>query len=75
MHNTALELAYEDGESSGFSKGFSAGILEGISEGEKKKQVEIAKEMLQKEMFISLISDITKLSQEEIEQLKNTKES
>ncbi len=74
MHNTALELAYEDGESSGFSKGISAGILEGISEGEKKKQ-EIAKEMLQKEMFISLISDITKLSQEEIEQLKNTKES
>lgn len=74
MHNTALELAYEDGESSGFSKGISAGILEGISEGEKKKQLEIAKKMLSKNKTLEEIMELTELTKEEIEHLKNTKD-
>jgi len=40
MHNTALELPYEDGETFG------------IEQGEKKKQLVIVKEMLGKELDI-----------------------
>ena len=43
------------------------GLEKGIEQGENKKSIEIAKIMLDKNMDISLISEITKLSKEEIE--------
>ena len=46
------------------------GIREGFEQGAKEKQIEIAKEMLNKDMEINLISEITKLSIEEINCLK-----
>ena len=54
--NTGKALAFEDG----------------LSKGEKKQKIEIAKEMLLEKMEISFISKITKLSIEEIEQIKST---
>lgn len=43
---------------------------QGKAEGKIEKQKEIAREMLKRKMSIELISEITKLSEEEIEKLK-----
>ena len=48
-------------------------LKEGLKEGERKKAIEIAKEMLAKKLDIDLIKEITKLSQEEIEKLISKK--
>ena len=44
---------------------------EGIEEGSKESKLEIAKAMLKEKMDINLIAKVTKLSIEEIEQLKD----
>jgi len=48
-------------------------FVKGVAKGIEKEKVEIAKEMLQQGMAISLISQITKLSEEAITPLKNEK--
>ena len=53
----------------GISQGYTSGINDGISKGENKKSIEIAKNMLKKNMSIEDISDITGLSIEEINKL------
>ena len=45
-------------------------IEEGRKEGETKKQIEIAKKMLEKNKSIEEISELTELSEEEIQKLK-----
>ena len=65
MHNTALELAYENGE--------ATGINIGISQGEKQKQLEIAKNLITIGLSDKQISDATGLSVQEIEKLKESK--
>ena len=52
------------------NKGYEEGKEEGIEEGSKQKAYEIAKKMLKKGNSIEDICDITGLSIEEIEQLK-----
>ena len=47
------------------------GKQEGIIEGEKNKAVEIAKKLLQENISIEKVSEITSLSIEEIQQIKN----
>ena len=42
------------------------------TKGRKEKQIEVAKEMLKRNMEIKLISEITKLEIQEIEELKNS---
>ena len=59
----------KEGEAKGIIKGKAEGKAEGIKEGELNKQKQIATEMLKKKMSIELISEITKLSKEEIENL------
>ena len=54
---------------SGINHARKEGKAEGIKEGELKKQKQIATEMLKKKMSIELISEITKLTKEEIEEL------
>ena len=49
-----------------YQEGIEKGIEKGIEQGKNKKSIEIAKIMLDKNMDISLISEITKLSKEEI---------
>ena len=53
-----------------YNQGKAEGKAEGKTEGKIEKQKEIAKEMLKRKMPIELISEITKLSKEEIEKLK-----
>ena len=47
-----------------------SGYIDGLAEGEKSKSIEIAKNMLKKQMKVQDIIDITGLSSEEIETLK-----
>ena len=49
-----------------YQEGIEKGIEKCIEQGKNKKSIEIAKIMLDKNMDISLISEITKLSKEEI---------
>ena len=50
--------------------GKEEGIKEGIREGHKQEQMKIAKEMLKENMDVKTIAKITKLSIEQIEDLK-----
>ena len=65
IQNSLLSEAKEEG----ISQGYTSGINDGISKGENKKSIEIAKNMLNKNMSIEEISDITCLSIEEINKL------
>ena len=59
----------EQGLEQGIAQGIEQGLEQGIEQGEKKKQIEIAKNMLQKNMSINDIIEITGLTKEEIEQI------
>ena len=61
IQNSLLSEAKENG--------YTSGINDGIFKGENKKSIEIAKNMLKKNMSIEDISDITGLSIEEINKL------
>ena len=60
------DQGYRDGLSQGKAEGKAEGISEGISQG----KIEIAKNMLAKNMEIELISEITSLTEDEINSLK-----
>ncbi len=60
------DQAYRDGEEAGEKKGRKKGLEEGIL----TENQTIAKSMLEKNMDIDLISELTKLSKEEIDRLK-----
>ena len=49
---------------------YAKGVDIGFTEGEKKKQIEIAKKMLKKNMNIKDIAELTGLSEKKIEELK-----
>lgn len=51
----------------GFAK--REGIEQGIEQGEKRKQLQIAKKMLEKDMPIKLIAEFTGLTEDEIEKI------
>jgi predicted transposase/invertase (TIGR01784 family) len=70
MLNTERVLGIAEGEARGEARGKELGKEEGKAIGEKNKSIEIAKNMLSKNMDISLISEITSLTKEEIENLK-----
>ena len=65
IQNSLLSEAKEEG----ISQGYTSGINDGISKGKNKKSIEIAKNMLRKNMSIEDISAITGLSIEEINKL------
>ena len=65
-----LEDAIEDSYSSGYDSGKSEGYSSGLNDGESKKSIEIVKNMLKKNMSIEDISDVTGLTLEEINNLR-----
>ena len=69
-NNLAREEGYDVGHEEGYNSGREEGRVEGLQEGSKGKQLEIAKTMLLRKMDINLISDLTKLSIDEINNLK-----
>ena len=60
----------KEGEKIGFSKGQDVGRAEGEDIGKRKKEIEIAKKMLDKNIKIEEIMEITELTKEEIEKIK-----
>ena len=72
------DQGYRDGLSQGKAEGFSQGKVEGreegkaegISEGKNERNIEIAKNLLQNKVDISIIASSTGLSEEEINSLK-----
>jgi predicted transposase/invertase (TIGR01784 family) len=65
-----LQAAEARGEAKGEAKGKAEGIKEGIEKGIESKAIEIAKRMLKKGSEVSFIEEVTGLSKEAIESLK-----
>ena len=63
MRNTIKKLSFQEGQ--------QEGIKEGELKGKQQEKSEIAKKLLNKEIDISIISETTGLSIEEINKLKN----
>ena len=64
------DQGYRDGLSQGKDEGRKEGKAEGISEGKNERNIEIAKNLLQNKVDISIIASSTGLSEEEINLLK-----
>ena len=67
------EWLLEDMRLTGLHEGEAIGISKGIEQGSQNKQIEIAKNMLNLNMDVNLISNVTGLSIEEIEGLVEKK--
>ena len=63
----AWGLAEFDAEQRGKKEGYSVGLSDGISQGSQQKAIETAKNMLQKNISVEVISECTGLSLDEIE--------
>mgnify|MGYP003290105510 CR=1 FL=1 len=59
-----------EGLAEGRAEGLAEGIVEGIVEGERRNKLENAKRMLEENFTVEMIAKITKLSKNEIENLK-----
>ena len=66
MRNAMKEEGFEEGR----EEGLEAGRKEGMKEGMKKKQIEIAKKMIEKDLAVEEIIELTGLTKEEIEMLR-----
>ncbi len=64
---TTRERRLEEARKNGIEKGRLEGIVEGRAEGEKRKQLEIAQNLLKSGMEVKTISKVTGLSKTEIE--------
>ena len=64
--NSLIETGYNHGKEDGLAEGLAEGLATGTSNGRRLD----AKKMLEKGMDIKTISEITELSEEEIEKLK-----
>jgi len=69
----SLDTSREEGREEGRIEGREEGRKEGRLEGERNKQIEIAKNMLNKGLDIKMISEITGLSLKEIKSLSDSK--
>lgn len=63
------EIVNEDIRREGIEEGIKEGIKKGIEEGEKKKQLEIAREMKKGGMATDMIAKFTSLPIKDIEKL------
>ena len=64
-----LEKGIKEGLEKGLKEGLDKGLKEGKEEGEKNKSIEIAKNMLKEGLDVNLISKLSGLTVEEIENL------
>ena len=63
--NEGKAIGFEDGKAAGFEDGEKSGIIKGTN----KRNIEIAKNMLKKNMSLEDISEITGLSIENIQNI------
>ena len=71
MYEKGLNQGKQQGLSEGIAQGKELGISEGINKGIEQTKTEVAKELLQLNMDLETISRVTKLTEEEIESLRN----
>ena len=71
MRNARKE-AMEEGHKEGLKQGMQQGIHQGMEQGLQQRTREIALELLQESASMNLISKVTKLSLEEVEELART---
>ena len=69
IKNTQLYNATQEGINIGINQGISQGIKQGINQGMKQEKIEIAKNLLEQNVDISIIMSATGLTKEEIEKL------
>ena len=62
---------YETGLDEGYKRGEKAGKIEGKKEGINEEKVKIAKKLLNKNMVIDQIIEVTELTKEEISKIQN----
>ncbi|MBO8129871.1 MAG: Rpn family recombination-promoting nuclease/putative transposase [Peptococcaceae bacterium] len=67
---TNLEIALKEMEQQALLKGKKEGLKKGLEKGEKKKALEVAKKLLQAGMDDSFVIEISGLSKEELESVK-----
>ena len=67
-----LQEGLQQGLEQGIEQGIERGIEQGLEKGIKKTQVETVKKMLEKELDLSLIEEITNLTKEEIMKIKES---
>ena len=69
------EVMYEKGLNQGLSQGIAQGKEQGLSQGKqegiRQNKIDVAKEMLELNMDLEIISKVTKLAKEQIESLRN----
>ena len=69
--NMMIENSIRDeGIRKGLKEGLEKGLEQGLEQGTEQSKNEIAKNMLKKDLDISLISEVTGLSNEQINKLK-----
>lgn len=66
------QMAFEEGKAEGIREGIQEAIQKGIRTGIQQTKLEIARKMLHEQMDIALIIRVTKLSEAEILELKNS---
>lgn len=69
--NTLIEEAKEAATKQGFNQGLEQGLEQGIEQGIEQNKIEMAKKMLDCNLDINIISDVTSLSRKEISKLIN----
>ena len=57
-------------EATGYDKGLKQGKEEGIKKGKEESKKEIAKEMIKEKIPLEVISKITKIPKEELQEIK-----
>lgn len=70
IQNSLRKEAIEKGLQEGLEQGLQQGLEQGLEQGAHQSKIEIAKSMLDKNMDIELISELTKLSTTEINKLR-----
>ena len=68
------KIGREIAKNEGLIEGHNKGLIEGKAAGEQKKQQEIIKNALQKNLDVETIADITKLSVDEVLKIKESLE-
>lgn len=69
VREAAFDMGHAAGHADGHAEGLEEGIAKGLEKGEKKKSLEIAKKLLANCLAVSQVSQITGLSEEDIEAL------
>ena len=70
VERTLIDDSYQKGKEEGMEKGMEKGRAEGKEEGMNQRSLEIARKMLAQGMDEAMVMDMTRLTAEEIKQMK-----